>query len=98
MSVNSNEEGRLVYTLNIEINLLQFSSKYPKNPQNFGQRLRKKRRDLGLTMREIAEKVGVSETTVYNWEIRNIRPNRRTAEKLKAILDLAEEISVQASI
>ena len=98
MSVNSNEEGRLVYTLNIEINLLQFSSKYPKNPQNFGQRLRKKRMDLGLTMREIAEKVGVSETTVYNWEIRNIRPNRRTAEKLKAILDLAEEISVQASI
>ena len=92
MSVNSNEEGRLVYTLNIGINLLQFSSKYPKNPQNFGQRLRKKRMDLGLTIRGVAEKVGVSETTVYNWEIRNTRPYRRTEEKLKAILDLTEEI------
>lgn len=66
MPVNSNKEGILVYTFNIEVNLLEYDPKYPKNPQNFGQRLRKKRMDLGLTMREIAEKVGVSETTVYN--------------------------------
>jgi len=75
------------YTLNIEINLLEYNSKYPKNPKTFGERFRKRRMDLGLTMKDIAEKVGVSETTVYNWEIRNSRPYRRTEEKLKAILD-----------
>lgn len=76
------------YTLNVEINLLQCSLKYPKNPKTFGEKLRKKRMDLGLTMREVAEKVDVSETTVYNWEIRNIRPYGRTEEKLKTILGL----------
>ena len=78
------------YTLDIEINVLQCNPKYPKNPKNFGEKLRKKRMDLGLTMKSIAVKMGVSETTVYNWEIRNIKPYRRTEEKLKAILDLKE--------
>ncbi len=87
MSVKSNKECVLVYTLDIEINILQHSSKYPKNPKNFGESIRKKRMDLDLTMKSIAEKLGVSETTVYNWEIRNIRPYRRT-----------EEISVQRPI
>ncbi|MFA5143934.1 MAG: helix-turn-helix transcriptional regulator [Candidatus Omnitrophota bacterium] len=75
------------YTLDVEVNLLGYNPKYPKNPKNFGERIRKKRMDLGLTMKSIAERVGVSETTVYNWEIRNVRPYRRTEEKLKAILD-----------
>jgi len=88
MSVNSDGEGMLVYTFEIEINLLEVNSKYPKNPKNFGERLRKKRMDLGLTMKSIAEKLDVSETTIYNWEIRNIRPYRRTEEKLKEILGL----------
>lgn len=93
MSVNSNREGILVYTFNIEVNLLEYNPKYPKNPKNFGEKLRKKRMDLGLTMRELAEKAGVSETTVYNWEIRNIKPYRRTEEKLREIFDITEEIS-----
>lgn len=88
MPVNGNRDGVLVYTLNVAINLLQCSPKYPKNPKTFGEKIRKKRMDLGLTMREIAKKLKVSETTIYNWEIRNIRPYRRTEEKLKAILDL----------
>lgn len=94
MSFSINSEGRLVYTLEIEINLLDFNPKYPKNPKNFGEMIRKKRMDLGLTMKNIAEKTGVSETTVYNWEIRNRKPYRRTEEKLRAILGLKEEIPV----
>ncbi len=88
MPVTTNHEGRLVYVLEAEIDCLEFDPKYPKNPRNFGERIRKKRMDMRLTMREIAERLGVSETTVYNWEIRNIRPYRKTEEKLKAILDL----------
>ncbi len=45
-----------------------------RGDKNFGERIRKKRMDLGLTMREFAGKLGVTETTVYNWEIRNIKP------------------------
>ncbi len=88
MSFSINSEGRLIYTLEIEINLLDFNPKYPKNPKNFGERIRKKRMDLGLTMKDIAEKAGVSETTVYNWEIRNRKPYRKTEEKLRVILGL----------
>ena len=88
MGFSINAEGRLIYTLEIEINLLDFNPKYPKHPKNFGERIRKKRMDLGLTMKDIAEKAGVSETTVYNWEIRNRKPYRKTEEKLRVILGL----------
>jgi DNA-binding transcriptional regulator YiaG len=94
MSFSKNPEGRLVYTFETEINLLDFNPKYPKNPKNFGESLRKKRMDLGLTMKEVAQRAGVTETTVYNWEIRNRKPYRRTEEKLKAILNLKEEIPI----
>ena len=98
MNFSINSEGRLIYTMEIVINRLEFNPKYPKNPRNFGEILRKRRMDLGLTMKEVAEKVGVTETTVYNWEVRNIKPYRRIAEKLKVILDLKEEISIQAPV
>jgi len=94
MGFNENSEGALFYTLEIEVNLLDFNPKYPKNPKTFGEMIRKKRMDLRLTMREIAERLGVSETTVYNWEIRNRKPYRRTEEKLRATLNLQEEIPV----
>jgi len=91
---SKNAEDILVYTLEIEINLLDFNAKYPKNPKTAGEMLRKKRMELRLTMRDIAERLGVSETTVYNWEIKNRKPYRRTEEKLKAILGLKEEIPI----
>jgi len=94
MGISVTPEGRLIYTLEIVVNRLDFNPKYPKHPKNFGERIRKKRMDLGLTMKNIAEKTGVSETTVYNWEIKNIRPYRKTEEKLKAILGLNKEIPI----
>ncbi len=84
-------EGRLVYTMKITIDLIKSNPKYPKNSKNFGERIRKKRMDKRLTMKDIAKRVGVSETTVYNWEIRNIKPYRRTQKKLCAILGLTEK-------
>ena len=84
-------EGRLVYTMKIIVNLLECNPKYPKNPKTFGERIRKKRMDKKLTMKDIATRLGISETTVYNWEIRNIKPYRRTIKNLKAILGLTEK-------
>jgi len=94
MGFSENPEGRLVYTLEIEINLLDLNPKYPKNPKNFGEMIRKKRMDMGLAMRAIAERLNVSETTVYNWEIRNRKPYRRTEEKLRTVLGLKKEVSI----
>ncbi len=94
MGFSINTEGRLIYTLEIVVNRLEFNPKYPKHPKNFGEMIRKKRMDLGLTMKEVAQRAGVTETTVYNWEVRNIRPYRRIEEKLRAILDLNKKIPI----
>jgi DNA-binding XRE family transcriptional regulator len=64
----------LVYTLEIEVNMLDFNPKYPKNPQNLGERIRKARMDKGLMIKELATQIGVTEDTVINWEIRDIKP------------------------
>jgi len=42
-------------------------------------------------MKDMAKRLGVSETTVYNWEIRGIRPYRKTEENLKSILGLTKK-------
>ncbi|MFH1778786.1 MAG: helix-turn-helix transcriptional regulator [Candidatus Omnitrophota bacterium] len=94
MSFTITSEGRLMLTIECEISLLEFNPKYPKNPKKFGERLRKKRMDLGLTMKDIARKVGVTEATVSNWERRNIKPYRKTREKIRELFDLEEEIPV----
>ena len=45
--------------------------------------------DIGLTMKEIAQKVGVTEATASNWERRNVKPYRKTRERLKEIFKLS---------
>ena len=68
--------------------MLDFNPKYPKNPQNLGEKIRKARMDKGLLIRELASKLGVTEDTVINWEIRDIKPEEKNMEKLKAFLEL----------
>ena len=77
--------------MELKINLREYNPKYPKNPKTFGELLRKKRMDKRLTMKNIAGRLAVTETTVYNWEIRNKKPYRRTREKLKSLLSLTEK-------
>jgi len=64
----------LIYTLEIEINLLDLSPKYPKDPRNLGERIRRARMDKGLLQKELAAQIGVTEDTVINWEVRGIKP------------------------
>jgi transcriptional regulator with XRE-family HTH domain len=47
---------------------------YSKNPQTLGEHLKKRRRELGLLQREVAERMGVSTDTVVNWEKDNTKP------------------------
>lgn len=44
--------------------------------------------DKGLLIRGLASELGVTEDTVINWEMRNIKPTVKSREKLKEILGL----------
>jgi len=41
---------------------------YPTNPETIGDHIRKRRIELGLLQREVAEIIGVTESSVWNWE------------------------------
>jgi len=41
---------------------------YSENPQNLGEHLKKRRRELGLLQREAAERMGIQRDTYVNWE------------------------------
>jgi transcriptional regulator with XRE-family HTH domain len=41
---------------------------YPRELLTLGDHVRKRRLDLGLLQREVAERLGVDKTTVFNWE------------------------------
>lgn len=73
----------LVYTFDIDVNLLDFNPKYPKNPRTLGQKIRKARMDKGLFIRQLASQIGVTEDTVINWEIRGRKPVGRNMERVK---------------
>jgi len=49
---------------------------YTGNPRTIGDHIRKRRIDLGLFQRQAAEQIGVSESSVYNWE-RGTEPELR---------------------
>lgn len=46
----------------------QYDNRYPKELNTLGDHLRKRRLDLGLLQKEVAEKIGMDKTTYYNWE------------------------------
>ena len=84
---NDNLSG-LVYTLEISLNLNELDPDYPKNPKTLGERIRKARMDKGLLIRELASHLGVSEDTVINWEIRDMRPKKGAMERVKRFLEI----------
>ena len=44
------------------------SPKYSKELKTLGDHIRKRRLDLGLLQRQVAQLIGVSEATIWNWE------------------------------
>ena len=49
-------------------------NQYPRQLNSLGDHLRKKRLDLGLLQREVADQLGVDPTTVTNWERQRTTP------------------------
>jgi DNA-binding transcriptional regulator YiaG len=66
--------------------LNDFNPKYPKNPQNLGQQIRKARMDKGLLIRELASQLGVTDDSVINWEVRGRKPVGRNMERVRQFL------------
>ncbi|MCI0624160.1 MAG: helix-turn-helix domain-containing protein [Acidobacteria bacterium] len=63
---------------------------YPLKPVSLGDHLRKRRLDLGLLQAQVAEKIGVTESTVWNWE-HGRKPVRRYQVKLIEFLGYRPE-------
>ena len=50
---------------------------YPVNPKTIGEHLRKKRMDGRLMQSEVANIIGVSEESIWNWENGRIKPRKK---------------------
>ena len=57
-------------------------------PVFFGEKIRSARKTLGLTQRQLAEKIGVTNTTISNWEKGISRPDADLIQTLCAVLHL----------
>jgi transcriptional regulator with XRE-family HTH domain len=63
------------------------SHAYPKFLITLGDHLRKRRLDLKLLQKEVAQKVGASETSIYNWENNRSTPSLCFLPKVIDFLD-----------
>jgi len=60
----------LIYIVDSDFNILDLAPAkgYPANPNTIGEHIRKRRMDLGLMQKEVVKIIGVSESTIWNWE------------------------------
>ncbi|MFC1582402.1 multiprotein-bridging factor 1 family protein [Planctomycetota bacterium] len=65
-----------------------FSSYYPSNPKTLGEQIRKKRLDLGLTAKQVADKLKVHERTILNWETGKVKLKGKHMDKAKQLIQL----------
>jgi DNA-binding XRE family transcriptional regulator len=49
----------------------------PTELRSIGDHVRKRRENLGFLQREVALRIGVDKTTIYNWETGRTCPNLR---------------------
>jgi transcriptional regulator with XRE-family HTH domain len=61
------------------------------NDESFGQRVRERRRELGLTQDELARRVGCAPVTLRKIEYDDLRPSVQIAERLAMALNIPLE-------
>jgi DNA-binding XRE family transcriptional regulator len=59
---------------------------YPELPKKNGEHIRKHRMVLKLFQKDVADMIGVSECTVYNWERRGHEPEVKHIPKIIGFL------------
>ena len=68
IQTNQNPAGNFLCNLEFQLNLVELSSKYPQNPQTFGEIIRKARFDKGIQVKELARLIGVTPESINIWE------------------------------
>jgi DNA-binding XRE family transcriptional regulator len=63
---------------------------YPKKPKSLGERIKKKRMDMGLFQKDVAKIIGVSTDTIINWEKGRTKPCRKNTRKIGLFLERKE--------
>lgn len=59
---------------------------YPRKLETLGDHLRKRRLDLGLLQRDVAQRLGVHKGTVHNWETNRTTPPLRFVPRIVQFL------------
>ena len=54
-----------------------YANGYPVNPKTIGEHMRKKRMDSRLMQSEVANIIGVSEESIWNWEHGRTKPSKK---------------------
>ena len=62
------------------------SIQYPTELKTIGDHLRKKRLDLGLLQREVADRIGAMKDSVYLWEANRVAPTLPFLPKIIELL------------
>jgi DNA-binding XRE family transcriptional regulator len=60
---------------------------YPLRPKTLGERLKKKRLDMELFQKDVAQIVGVSADTVTNWERGRTKPSKHAMIRIQQFLE-----------
>jgi DNA-binding transcriptional regulator YiaG len=59
---------------------------YPFEPVSIGDKLRKKRLDLGLSQQDIAQMLNKTKSTIRNWEANRFCPRKCDEQKIKKFI------------
>ncbi len=59
---------------------------YPLKPQTLGEKIRKRRMDLGLFQKDVARMLGVATDTVTYWEKGRVKPSKKNLVKIQKFL------------
>ncbi len=61
---------------------LVFPDGYPVNPKTIGEHIRKKRMDCRLMQSDVANIIGVSEESIWNWENGVTMPRKKNLKRI----------------
>ena len=59
---------------------------YPADPKTVGDHVRRRRLDLGQVQADVAKKIGVTESSIWNWEKGGFEPELRYLPSIIAFL------------
>ena len=65
---------------------------YPRELRTLGAHLRKRRLDLGLLQREVAEQIGVDGTSICNWENNRTSPSFHFVSRIVEFLGYVPDV------